>query len=78
MREEIRKKIVEGTIYAASAFCYKKLEERMNELIKQGASREVQDEVVQSGARTIERFGAYLRKNLNLELEGNEEPWLEK
>lgn len=78
MNDEIRKKIIEAKVYAAAAFCYEKLDQRMRELERLGASKAVLNEVVQSGARTVERFGAYLRTNLNLELEGNEEPWLEK
>ena len=78
MNDEIRKKIIEAQVYAAAGFCYGKLQDRMEELEKLGASKAVMNEVVQSGARTVERFSAYLRKNLNLELEGNEDPWLEK
>lgn len=71
---------LERTISNAAAFCYRKLEIRMSEIMKQTttAKGEAAKEVVESGSKTVERFSAYLRTHLGLQEDGSEEEWLTK
>lgn len=76
----LERKEIERVVREATILCYDKLLKRNFEIQEKRLSAEAKesalDETVESGARTIERFSAYLRKHLELELEGNEDLWL--
>jgi hypothetical protein len=51
------------------------LAKRCEELIKETNS-DASREVVESGAKTVYRFEAYLRKHLEIDMKEGEEEWL--
>jgi hypothetical protein len=53
------------------------LSKRCQELIKETNS-DASKEVVESGAKTVYRFEAYLRKHLGIDMKEGEEVWLTK
>lgn len=71
------KKYVDAVIYRAGAHCLDMLAKRCEELIKETNS-DASREVVESGAKTVYRFEAYLRKHLGIDMKEGEEVWLTK
>ena len=71
------KKYIDTVIYRAGAHCLDMLAKRCQELIMETNSDATQ-EVVESGAKTVFRFEAYLRKHLEIDMKEGEEEWLTK
>ena len=71
------KKYVDAVIYRAGTHCLDMLVKRCKELIKETNS-DASREVVESGAKTVYRFEAYLRKHLGIDMKEGEEVWLTK
>lgn len=71
------KKYVDAVIYRAGAHCLDMLAKRCQELIRETNS-DASREVVESGAKTVYRFEAYLRKHLGIDMKEGEEVWLTK
>lgn len=71
------KKYVDAVIYRAGAHCLDMLAKRCEELIRETNS-DASREVVESGAKTVYRFEAYLRKHLGIDMKEGEEVWLTK
>jgi hypothetical protein len=71
------KKYIDAVIYRAGAHCLDMLAKRCQELIKETNS-DASREVVESGAKTVYRFEAYLRKHLEIDMKEGEEVWLTK
>lgn len=72
---EAEKKYINAVIFAAGTHCIDKLAKRSVELIKEPNATAAQ-EVVESGAKTVFRFEAYLRKHLEIDMKEGEEEWL--
>lgn len=69
------KKYIDAVIFRAGAHCLDMLAKRCEELIRETNS-DASREVVESGAKTVFRFEAYLRKHLGIDMKEGEEEWL--
>ena len=71
------KKYVDAVIYRAGAHCLDMLAKRSQQLVRE-PNATAAGEVVESGAKTVYRFEAYLRKHLEIAMKEGEEVWLTK